>query len=404
MTHVSTHPFAPSHNVARLKESATLAVAALAASLRAAGREIIELGVGEPDFDTPDFIRAAAKRAIDAGVGHYTATEGILPLREAIVADAAERYRGSDRIDARQVVVSTGSKQSLFNACFVLFGPGDEVLIPTPSWTSYFEMVTLARATAVSVPGDPHRSLKVSAESLAAAATPRTRGIMLNSPTNPTGAVYDEDELAAILELATERGWWLISDEIYRRLSYDGPAPSLLELAGERDRLVIVDGVAKAYAMTGWRIGWAIAPRPVAQAMVALQSHTTSNASAVSQYAALAALTEREASDRAVAAMVAEFDTRRRELLDRVSTEPRLPFVHPAGAFYLYLHVRGAYPSHEAPGSAFAQHLLDRHGIAVVPGAAFGTPDWVRMSYAASRDTLRVGTERLLAAYRELVG
>ncbi|HJR64030.1 MAG TPA: pyridoxal phosphate-dependent aminotransferase [Gemmatimonadaceae bacterium] len=404
MTHVSTHPFAPSHNVARLKESATLAVAALAASLRAAGREIIELGVGEPDFDTPDFIRAAAKRAIDTGVGHYTATEGILPLREAIVTDAAERYRGSDRIDARQVVVSTGSKQSLFNACFVLFGPGDEVLIPTPSWTSYFEMVTLARATAVSVPGDPHRSLKVSAESLAAAATSRTRGIMLNSPTNPTGAVYDEDELAAILELATERGWWLISDEIYRRLSYDGPAPSLLELAGERDRLVIVDGVAKAYAMTGWRIGWAIAPRPVAQAMVALQSHTTSNASAVSQYAALAALTEREASDRAVAAMVAEFDARRRELLDRVSSEPRLPFVHPAGAFYLYLHVRGAYPSHEAPGSAFAQHLLDRHGIAVVPGAAFGTPDWVRMSYAASRDTLRVGTERLLAAYRELVG
>ena len=381
-----------------------MAVAALAASLRASGREIIELGVGEPDFETPDFIRAAAKRAIDAGVGHYTATEGILPLREAIVADAAELYRGPDRIDPRQVVVSTGSKQSLFNACFVLFGPGDEVLIPTPSWTSYFEMVTLARATPVSVPGDPDRSLKVSAESLAAAATSRTRGIMLNSPTNPTGAVYDEEELAGILELATERGWWLISDEIYRQLSYDGRAPSLLELARERDRLIIVDGVAKAYAMTGWRIGWAIAPRAVSQAMVALQSHTTSNASAVSQYAALAALRERASAARAVGEMVAEFAARRDDLLAQIRTEPRLPYVHPAGAFYLYLRVAAAYPSHQAPGSAFAQYLLDRHGIALVPGAAFGTPEWVRLSYAASRETLRVGTARLLSAFRELAG
>ncbi|MGH7717531.1 MAG: pyridoxal phosphate-dependent aminotransferase [Gemmatimonadaceae bacterium] len=403
MTDVSIQPFVPSANVALLKESATLAVAALAKSLRAAGREVVELGVGEPDFETPAFIREAARRAIENGVGHYTATEGIAPLRQAIAAEAQEAYRGPDPVDPADVVVGTGSKQALFNACFVLFGAGDEVLLPTPGWTSYYEMVTLARATPVSVAGDPSRSLKVSAESLAASATSRTRGVILNSPTNPTGAVYDAAELRDILDLAAERGWWIISDEIYRRLSYDGDAPSALELARDRDRLVVVNGVAKAYAMTGWRIGWAIAPRPVARAMTALQSHTTSNAAAVSQHAALAALTDRDASERAVSEMVAVYTARRAELLAQLRAEPRLEFVHPAGAFYLYVRVPGAFAEHEAPGTALAQHLLDRHGVAVVPGAAFGTADWVRLSYAASREQLQVGARRLIATARELV-
>ncbi|HEY9479418.1 MAG TPA: aminotransferase class I/II-fold pyridoxal phosphate-dependent enzyme, partial [Gemmatimonadaceae bacterium] len=269
--------FTPSANIAQLKESATIAVSSRAKALRAAGRDIIDLGAGQPDFDTPEFIRRAAQRAIDEGATRYTATEGIPPLREAIAAHANALYRGEGSIVPGEVVVSTGSKQSLFNACFVLFGPGDEVLIPTPSWTSYYEMVALARAEPVAVYGDPTNGFKVSAESLAAAATPRTRGVMLNSPCNPTGAVYDRGELEAILSLAEERGWWLISDEIYRQISY-GPtaALSLLELAGSRERLVITDGVAKAYAMTGWRIGWTIAPREVSRAMTALQSHTTS--------------------------------------------------------------------------------------------------------------------------------
>lgn len=397
--------FTPSANVALLKESATIAVSSRAKALRAAGRDIIDLGAGEPDFDTPEFIRRAAQRAIDAGATRYTATEGILPLREAIAGQAGDLYRGEGTIGTGDVVVSTGSKQSLFNACFVLFGPGDEVLIPTPSWTSYYEMVALARAEAVPVYGDPANGLKVTAASLAAAATSRTRGVMLNSPCNPTGAVYDRSELEAIVELCDDRGWWLISDEIYRRISYgETPALSLLELGGSRDRLVVADGVAKAYAMTGWRIGWTIAPRAVSKAMTALQSHTTSNASSVSQHAALAALSERAAAESAIATMVTEFRARRDALLAELAAEPRLSFVNPEGAFYVYVNV-SAVGSGEGSGagSAFAQQLLERHDVAVVPGAAFYTPDWVRVSYASPRQNVLTGVRRLIDTFREML-
>lgn len=379
----------PSSNVAHIKESATIAVSAKAKALKAAGRSIIDLGAGEPDFDTPEFIRRAAQRAIDAGATHYTATEGILPLRQAIAAEANGLYRGRDPVQPVDIVVSNGSKQSLFNACFTLFGAGDEVLIPTPSWTSYYEMVALAKATAVPVFGGIERGLRVTAAELAAAATSRTRGVMLNSPSNPTGSVYGADELAAILALAGERGWWVISDEIYRRIAYGVEAPSVLELAGDRDRLIVVNGVAKAYAMTGWRIGWAIAPKAVSAAMNALQSHTTSNAAAVSQHAALAALTDTAAADVEIAAMVATFRERRDAcvaLLDRA----RAVYVRPDGAFYLYVRV--------GDGTAFASKLLEEQGVAVVPGAAFLTPEWVRLSYAAPTEQVVEGVRRLVAA------
>lgn len=397
--------FTPSSNIARLKESATIAVSARAKALRAEGRNIIDLGAGEPDFDTPEFIRRAAQRAIDAGATRYTATEGILPLREAIANQANDLYRGESPIEAADVVVSTGSKQSLFNACFVLFGPGDEVLIPTPSWTSYYEMVTLARADAVPVYGDPANGLKVTAEQLAAAATERTKGVMLNSPCNPTGAVYDREELEAILALCEERGWWLLSDEIYRRISYgEGPAVSLLELAHSRERLVITDGVAKAYAMTGWRIGWTIAPRAVSRAMAALQSHVTSNAATVSQHAALAALTDHEAAERAITGMVAEFHARRDAILAELAQEPRLGWVRPEGAFYVYLDVSAIGGGDEGAGTVFAKELLDRHGVAVVPGAAFYTPQWVRLSYAAPREQVLEGVRRSILTFRDMLG
>lgn len=217
--------FHPSANIVALRESATIAVSQRAKALKAQGREIIDLGAGEPDFDTPEPIRRAAQAAIDAGATRYTATEGILPLREAIAFDANRAYAGPDRVTAADVVVSTGSKQSLYNACLVLFGPGDDVLVPTPSWTSYYEMVGLARANAIEVHGDPARGFKVDPALLARAATPRTKGLMLNSPSNPTGSVYSPDELRAILDLAAARGWWVISDEIYRRIAHDGSAP-----------------------------------------------------------------------------------------------------------------------------------------------------------------------------------
>jgi len=393
--------FAPSANVAFLKESATIAVSARARALKAQGRKVIDLGAGEPDFDTPEFIRRAGQRAIDNGATKYTATEGILPLREAIAAQTNARWSGDDKIMAADIVVSNGSKQSLFNACFTLFGEGDEVLIPTPSWTSYYEMVALSKAKAVSVIGDPENGLKVTAAFLDAASTPRTRGIMLNSPCNPTGAVYSADELREILELADERDWWVLSDEIYRRISYDGPAASVLDLSTRRDRLIVIDGVAKAYAMTGWRIGWTVAPRAVSAAMSAFQSHTTSNAAAVSQHAALEALTNVDEAEKAITHMVAQFQARRDAVVKAARVAPGLNFVYPEGAFYLYANVA---TERGGDGTKFAAALLEKHDIAIVPGAAFFTPDWVRLSYAAPSEQVITGVERLVELYQSYGG
>lgn len=395
--------YAPSSNIVDLAESATIAVSARAKALRARGRPVIDLGAGEPDFPTPAFICEAAKRALDAGATRYTQVEGMASLREAVVAHANEHLRSGPAVAPNEVVVTTGTKQALFNACFTLFGAGDEVLVPTPAWTSYYEMLTLARARAVPVSGSRSRSLKVSAADLDAAASPRTRGLILNSPTNPTGAVYDEDELSAIVGLAAKRGWWLLSDEIYRRISYDGPAPSVLDTVhgdgSARSRIVVVDGVAKSYAMTGWRIGWAIAPAEVARAMAALQSHTTSNATTVSQHAALAALTRRDEADRAVDAMVAEF-RRRRDAGLAILCEADADVIAPLGAFYFYLRVGDTTEHNTEPGTAFARKLLETRDVAIVPGAAFRSPEWVRVSYAAPLEDVLEGARRIVAELR----
>lgn len=386
--------FQPSDNIVRLRESATLAVAAKARQLKAAGIPVIDLGAGEPDFDTPAFIRHAAAAAIEAGATRYTNTEGILPLREAIAADANRVQMQGVPVTPGEVVVSNGSKQSLYNACVCCFGPGDEVLIPTPAWTSYFEMVELARAIAVPVVGEVANSLKVSAAQLAAAATPRTKGLMLNSPSNPTGAVYTPDELRAILTLAAERGWWVIADEIYQRIAYEAPAASVLELAPTRDNLIVINGVAKAYAMTGWRIGWSIAPVAVSKAMTVFQGHATSNASAVSQYATLAALSRREEADAEVTRMVAAFRQRRDAVVAAMRAFPSVSYVYPAGAFYLYVNVAGFRGATDA-GGAFATAVLEEQQVAIVPGSAFGTPEWIRASYATTESIAVEGVTRI---------
>ena len=406
MTSVSAPaPITLSANVASLKESATIAASARAKALKAQGKPIIDLGAGEPDFDTPSFIRDAAKAALDAGATRYTATEGILPLREQI-ARHANRLLAPHLapVQANEVVVGAGTKQALFNSCFSLFGPGDEVLIPTPAWTSYFEMVSLARATAVAVPGRREDDLLCDADALDRAATRRTKGLMLNSPCNPTGAVYDRGRFADILALAAERGWWVISDEIYRRIAYDRPAASALELSPARDRLVIVDGVAKSYAMTGWRIGWAIAPRLVAQTIANLQSHTTSNAAAVSQHAAVAALANDDLAEPAITAMVAEFRARRDACLALLASGPAPDAIRPAGAFYLFIDVSAAGTGPEGAGAAFAARLLDEHHVAVVAGSAFGARDYIRMSTAAPLADVREGLSRIIALWRTASG
>ncbi|MCX5756790.1 MAG: pyridoxal phosphate-dependent aminotransferase [Gemmatimonadetes bacterium] len=391
--------FTPSANIAQLKESATIAASQRAKALRAAGRPILDLGAGEPDFDTPPMIRKAAQVAIDSGATRYTATEGILPLRTAIAEQATARRGRGETITAAEVVVSNGSKQSLFNACFALFGPGDEVLIPTPSWTSYYEMVSLSRATPVAVRGDPARGFKVTPADLAAHATARSRGLMLNSPVNPTGSVYSRAELADLIAFARECGIWVISDEIYRRISYVGEAASALDVAESRDHLVVVDGIAKAYAMTGWRIGWSIAPAQLTKAMTAFQSHTTFNPSSVSQAAAVAALTGGAAVDETVTAMVAEFRKRRDAALAILATEPRIRVTPPDGAFYLFLQAPGAGKIPDA-GTVFANRLLEEHDVAVVSGSAFQTPDWIRVSYATDLAQVESAMHRIVAAYR----
>ena len=356
---------------------------------------MIDLGAGEPDFPTPEFIREAAKRALDTGATRYTQVEGILPLREVVAARANERL-GGDRVRPTDVVVSTGSKQALFNSCFALFGPGDDVLVPTPAWTSYYQILTLARARVVPVCGTREHSLKVTARQFEDVATPATRGIILNSPTNPTGAVYELSELLEIMELAARRGWWVISDEIYREIAYEGPAPSILDAVREHgyDRVVVVDGVAKAYAMTGWRIGWSIAPAEVTRAICALQSHTTSNASTPAQHAALAALSERDRASAAIASMVAEF-RRRRDAAAAILCSGTTEVIEPRGAFYLFFKAP-ARPGDADPGTTFARELLDSRDVAIVPGAAFRTPDWARISYAAPMDDVLEGVRRVV--------
>jgi aspartate aminotransferase len=388
--------------VSQLKESATIAVSQRARALKAQGRHIIDLGAGEPDFDTPVFIRRAAQRALDEGATKYTAVEGILPLRQAI-ADAANEQNRCESVAASDVVVTTGSKQALFNSCFALFGEDDEVLVPTPAWTSYYEMVDLARASAVPVVGDAARGFKVTADDLERHATDSTRGLMLNSPCNPTGSVYTAGELEDLVRLAAERHWWVISDEIYRRIAYDGPAAGMLSVAKSRERIVVVDGMAKSFAMTGWRIGWAIANTSTTKTLVALQSHTTSNATTVAQYAALEALRMKDDAESAITAMVAEYRRRRDAalLVLRVPGGPAV--VTPDGAFYLFINVQDTNLELEDAGSVFAARLLEEHGVAVVPGAAFRTPGWIRLSYAAAQDAVVEGVQRIVKLRQEMI-
>jgi aspartate aminotransferase len=298
------------------------------------------------------------------------------------------------------VVVSGGTKQALFNACFCIFGQGDEVLVPTPAWPSYYEILSLARANAMIVRGHSNNSFKVTADQLRGASTPRTRGVVINSPCNPTGAVYTREEMQSIARLAGERGWWIISDEIYRNICYDGPATSLLEVMEGFERVIVVDGVAKAFAMPGWRIGWSISSAPVARAMAALQSHVTSNAATISQHATLAALSHDEAEAAARTSMLAAF-RRRRDAAAAVLREHAIPFVEPAGAFYLFIYIGRATAADPDPGTSFAKDLLETKLVAVVPGAAFHAPEWIRLSYAAADHDVMEGVRRITAVLRK---
>jgi aspartate aminotransferase len=394
-------PLSP--NVQHLKASETVAISNEAKRRKAAGEDVYDLGVGEPDFDTPAPAAQAGIQAIQKGMTRYPPNVGIAELRRGI-AGQLSRMSGGRPVDPDQIVVSSGSKQSIFNACFTLFGSKDRVLIPAPAWVSYPQIVHLCRAEPVLVPGDIEWGLKVSARDLDRSHTKSTRGLILCSPCNPTGAVYTLAELRSIAEWARKNEVWIISDEIYRRINYgSGPAPSLLDLPDELlERTVVVYGASKAYAMTGWRIGAALAPPHLTKAMAALQSHTTTGANHPAQWAAAAAFTD-EKVDGEVNRMVAGFRRRRDYLVDRFrAAAPGIEFVEPHGAFYFFFRVDGIREKDPVTGTSFCEQLMKQEGVALVPGAAFADDRWVRLSYAVSDAELEAALDRVLRLIHRL--
>jgi len=391
-----------SANVEKIKPSATMAVSALAKRLKAEGRDIIDMSAGEPDFDTPAHISEAAIEGIRAGKTRYTLASGMPELKSAIAKVLSER--AGRELDPNGVVVTSGAKQALFNACFCLFGPGDDVLIGSPYWTSYPEIVTLARANPVPVRGSEEMDFLLTPDDLERAWTPKTKGLLYSSPSNPAGSVYSRDQLKAIVEWARDKKIWVIADEIYRAINYTGapgePATGLLELPPTSlGDTVLIDGASKAYAMTGWRLGFSYSDVKSAKELGALQSHVSSNAASPSQVAALAAYSDREKSDKAVKEMVSAF-RRRRDLVMRLFDEmlPDFTYVKPQGAFYLFFRVDSAFSDEIKDSAAFCNWMLNETGVALVPGSAFGDDRYVRMSYATSDALIEDAIKRLSGA------
>jgi aspartate aminotransferase len=387
-----------SARVSAITESATLAVDAKARALKAAGRPVIGFGVGEPDFPTPGYIVAAAQRACaELRFQKYTAAAGLPELREAIAVKTA-RDSGY-QVTPSQVIVTNGGKHAVFQAFATLLDPGDEVLVPTPYWTTYPEVIALGGGVAVPVLTDESCGYLTSVADLEAHRTDRTKVLLFVSPSNPTGAVYPPDLVAEIGRWAAEHGLWVITDEIYEHLVYGEARFSSMPVAAPEisDRCTVVNGVAKTYAMTGWRVGWLIAPPDVAKAVADLQSHMTSNVCNVAQAAALAAVS---GDLSAVAEMRTAFDRRRLLMTSMLNDIPGVICPLPEGAFYCYPSVKGVLGRDIAgrqPATTveLAEVILDEADVAVVPGEAFGTPGYFRMSYALGDDDLQEGIARM---------
>jgi aspartate aminotransferase len=400
----SDAPARISRRIAAITESATLAVDAKAKALKAAGRPVIGFGAGEPDFPTPGYIVDAAIAACAEPRWHrYTPAGGLPELKEAI---AAKTLRDSGfEVSAGQVLVTNGGKQALYNAFATLLDPGDEVLLPAPYWTTYPESIRLAGGVPVEVMTDETSGYRATVAQLEAARTPRTKVLVFVSPSNPTGAVYSPTEVKAIGEWAVAHGLWVVTDEIYEHLVYgDAEFSSMPVLVPElADRCVVVNGVAKTYAMTGWRVGWLIGPADVVKAATNLQSHATSNVANVSQIAALAAVS---GDLSAVEEMKVAFDRRRRLIVGLLDAIPGVACPTPEGAFYVYPSVkelvgRTLRGSTIESSAHLAGLVLDEAEVAVVPGEAFGTPGYLRLSYATSDADITEGVGRMAALLAE---
>jgi aspartate aminotransferase len=393
-----------SARIGGIAESATLAVDAKAKALKAAGRPVIGFGAGEPDFPTPEaIVEAAAAAARDPRNHRYTPAAGLPELREAVAAKTA-RDSGY-QVQAGQVLITNGGKQAVYQAFATLLDPGDEVILPAPYWTTYPEAIALAGGVPVQVTADESTGYLVTVEQLEAARTPRTKVLLFVSPSNPTGAVYDREQTEAIGRWALEHGIWVVTDEIYEHLVYDGAqAHSLPVLVPElADTTVVLNGVAKTYAMTGWRVGWMISPADVTKAAANLQSHLSSNVCNVAQRAALAAVS---GPLDAVYEMRAAFDRRRKTMVELLSAIPGVQCPTPMGAFYAYPSVKGVLGKEirgQRPQTSveLAALVLEHAEVAVVPGEAFGTPGYFRLSYALGDEDLVTGVNRMGDLLRE---
>lgn len=386
-----------------LKPSATIAAAAKAKELKSQGIKVYDFTLGEPDFNTPQHIRDAAVAAMDAGHTHYTASGGILELKQA-VCRLYERDYGL-KFTPNQVLISCGAKHSIHNVITALCGPGDEVIIPTPYWVSYSALVELTGATAVLVPTTEESGFTLAAEQFAAAITPRTKLMMLNNPCNPTGSAYNPAQLEALAKVAVEKNIPVLSDEIYEKLIYGDTQFRCFASFGAAvaERTIIVSGVSKAYAMTGWRIGWTIGPVDVIKAMDNLQSQETSNPCSISQHASIAAI---DGPQESVEAMRVEFEKRRNYVVGRFNdmrSKFGVTFAEPGGAFYVFFNVEKSFGKKLGGGRVvnnatdFCTALLEEAHVALVTGDAFGAPGYVRLSFATSLELLQAGLDRLEA-------
>jgi aspartate aminotransferase len=388
----------------QIKASATLAVSAKAKEMRAQGMDVVDFSVGEPDFPTPEAIKAAGIQAIRDDFTRYTASNGIPELRQAICAKLL-RDNGLE-YDPAEIIVSTGAKQSLYNAAIALFERGDEVLVPTPCWVSYTPQVALAGASSILIPTTEETGFRITPKQLEDAITPKTKAIILNSPSNPTGVGYTREDLAAIARVLEKTGIFVIADEIYEKLVYDGFSfTSFPSLAPSwKERCLIINGVSKTYAMTGWRIGFAAGPRDIIRAMGTVQSHSTSNANAIAQKAALEAISGPQEE---IEKMRQAFEQRRDLMLARMEKLPGVRCVKPQGAFYVFPNW-SAYVGRRAGDRVIescvdlATYFLEEAQVALVPGVGFEAPGYLRFSYATSRQRIEEGMQRIAEAAARL--
>jgi aspartate aminotransferase len=398
-------PFKLASRLDPIKPSITLAVTAKAAKLKADGIDVISFGAGEPDFDTPDHIKQAAQDSLAKNVGKYTDVAGILPLRKAIAAELSAVHKVT--LAPEQILVSAGAKHSLFNLFMALIDPGDEVLIPAPYWVSYPDMVMLAGGRPIILETRAEDDFAVTAEAVAAAVTPRTRAIVLNNPSNPTGACYTKAQIEALGKVVVDKNLLVISDDIYRQLVYADAQYHSIAAVGPQvaERTILVDGVSKTYAMTGWRIGYTAGPVPLIKAMAKIQGQSTSNPTHIAQIATLAALT---GPQDCVATMRKAFDERRLEMVKLLRAIPGVKCREPKGAFYAFPDI-SAYVGKKTPEGSILDDdvqlcdwLVEVHKVAVVPGSGFGAPGFVRLSYATSMKNIQEGVARIGKAFATL--